>query len=83
LWTAWCFYHNSKFSEMAQYLQKSLRYTPQLPTEIISNWIVFFSQISSQLYNYKLDTYSLSNLPEWQQLIHSIFVYQSPLLSLL
>jgi glycosyltransferase involved in cell wall biosynthesis len=83
LWTAWCFYHNSKFSEMAQYLQKSLRYAPQLPTEIISNWIVFFSQISSQLYNYKLDTYSLSNLPEWQQLIHSIFVYQSPLLSLL
>ena len=78
VWLAWCFYRNGKFSEMAQYLQKSLSYTPQSLTETIAYWIEFFTKVASEHYGYKLNIHSLSNCPEWQQLLHYILIDKSP-----
>jgi len=78
IWLAWNFYRTGNFYEMAQYLHKSLRYRPYSLTETISYWIVMFKNLASECYGYKLNIYSLSNLPEWQQLISSILFSETP-----
>ncbi len=72
LWNSWRLYRAGNFSEMASYLQKSLKYTNATPTEAICTWIELFTKLDRQEGN-DFNAYSLSQLPEWKSLISNIF----------
>ena len=71
VWNAWQAYCQEDLSGMQKWLQESLKYTPFLTTETLLNWVEYFGNFSSAKGHY-LDTYSLINLSEWQQLIDEL-----------
>lgn len=73
---AWLFYRLSCFSEMAQYLYHSLKYTDDLPVKNILNWVEIFSDLS-ECNKVNFDYNKLTDLPEWKALILSTLKYQS------
>jgi len=68
VWNAWQAYCQEDLSGMQKWLQESLQYTPFLTTETVLNWVEYFGNFSSAKGHY-LDTYSLINSAEWQQLV--------------
>jgi glycosyltransferase involved in cell wall biosynthesis len=70
VWIAWRLYYTGHLSEMADYLEKSLQYTPLLRTETIQNWITCFIQYSKQLES-GVNIASLIQSSQWKQLINS------------
>lgn len=68
VWSAWRLYLTDHPAEMKTYLEKSLRYTPFSPTETLLDWINNFSTYAKD-YGRSLDAFSLSNSPEWKQLV--------------
>lgn len=76
-WLGWRLYHTGHMPFMTNYLCKSLTYTPYSKTETVSDWVQYFSSCSLEE-GCELDAYSLSSLPEWQQLIRSFVVTQTP-----
>jgi glycosyltransferase involved in cell wall biosynthesis len=73
VWIAWRLYHTGYFGEMADYLNKSLTYTPYSRTKTVSDWVKNFKRYGIE-YGYKLNIDLLSNSVEWQQLIDSLFL---------
>ncbi|MEG4031091.1 MULTISPECIES: glycosyltransferase [unclassified Microcoleus] len=71
VWNAWQAYCQEDLSAMQKWLQESLKYTPFLNTETLLNWVEYFGNFSSAKGHY-LDTYSLINLAEWQQLVDEL-----------
>jgi glycosyltransferase involved in cell wall biosynthesis len=71
VWLAWQFYQADFPLKTIEYLEKSLFYSPFPPVETVYNWICHFDGYSIS-YGYPLDTYSLSNMPEWKELIEQV-----------
>ncbi|MEG4021723.1 glycosyltransferase [Microcoleus sp. S13C4] len=67
-WLAWRMYRDGHLTEMAQCLEESLQYTPFSPTKTVLNWLESF-QMASEEYGENFDAYSLSKLPEWQEIV--------------
>ena len=67
-WMAWHLYHTGHFQPMAEFLQKSLLYTPYTVAITISDWVHRFTGYC-RAYGYELNLESFYNLPEWKQLI--------------
>ncbi|MGB7890813.1 MAG: glycosyl transferase, partial [Microcoleus sp.] len=71
VWKAWQAYCEKDQSEMQKSLKESLKYTPFLNTETLLNWVEYFGNFSSAK-GHTLDTYSLINSGEWQQLVEEV-----------
>ncbi|MEG3896116.1 MULTISPECIES: glycosyltransferase [unclassified Microcoleus] len=71
VWNAWQAYCQKNLSQMQKSLQESLQYTPFLSTETLLNWVEYFGNFSSAK-GHDLDTYSLINSAEWQQLVEEL-----------
>jgi glycosyltransferase involved in cell wall biosynthesis len=71
VWKAWHAYCQEDLIGMKNRLQESLQCTPFLSTETMLNWIESFGNFSS-LQGHNLDTYSLTNSAEWQQLVEGL-----------
>jgi glycosyltransferase involved in cell wall biosynthesis len=71
VWDAWCSYRKGNSREMALYLEKSLKYQPFLPTEMVLNWLESFANFSRGKGEY-FDPESLTNLSEWELLLSRI-----------
>ncbi|MEG4352393.1 glycosyltransferase [Microcoleus sp. LAD1_D3] len=71
VWNAWQAYCQEDLSGMQKSLQESLKYTPFLTTETLLNWVEYFGTFSSAK-GHNLDTYSLINSVEWQQLVEEV-----------
>ncbi|MDR9402982.1 MAG: glycosyltransferase [Halothece sp. Uz-M2-17] len=68
VWMAGSLYDNGHPQEMAKYLEVSLQYTADTPTEIILHWIESFATEKHQ-YSEQLDTKTLVNQLQWQQAV--------------
>lgn len=82
VWLAWRLYYTEYFPEMAEYLQMSLPYTPYLPTETVANWTRFFREYTAGVGD-ELNICALKNLPEWQQILHTIAHKKTPRVSVI
>ncbi|MGE5658360.1 MAG: glycosyltransferase [Actinomycetota bacterium] len=82
LWLAGRLYDTGYPAQMAQYLQKSLTYTPHSLQKTILEWLELFQKIF-QDYGRQLDIAALRNLPEWQQLIKKISANVNPRVSVI
>lgn len=71
VWLAWRLYHSNNPALMAEYLQKSLKFTLFSPIVTIANWVQIFTESSSFGAGSNLDTEALGNLPEWKQLVRN------------
>jgi glycosyltransferase involved in cell wall biosynthesis len=71
VWKAWHAYCQEDLIGMQKWLQESLQCTPFLSTETLLNWIECFGNFSSSK-GHHLDTYSLTNSAEWQQLVEGL-----------
>jgi len=71
VWNAWQAYCQEDLIGMQKTLQESLKYTPFLTTETLLNWVEYFGNFFSAKGHY-LDTYSLINSAEWQQLVYEL-----------
>lgn len=71
VWDGWQAYQKGELIKMAECLQQSLKYTLFSKTKTISNWLKSFGEFSLEK-GEKLDSHSLSNTPEWQQLVSCI-----------
>ncbi|MEG4089922.1 glycosyltransferase [Microcoleus sp. Pol12B4] len=71
VWNAWQAYCQEDLRAMQKWLQESLKYTPFLTTETLLNWVEYFGNFSSAK-GHNLDTYSLINSAEWQQLVEEL-----------
>ena len=71
VWEGWQAYQKGELVRMAECLQQSLKYTPFSKTKTISNWLKSFGEFSLEK-GEKLDSHSLSNTAEWQQVVNRI-----------
>jgi len=81
-WMAWHLYHTNHPQQMAQFLQKSLLYTPYTVAITISDWVHRFIGYCRG-YGYELDLKNFYNLPEWKQLIAQIIPQNQPRVSVI
>jgi glycosyltransferase involved in cell wall biosynthesis len=70
VWSAWRLYHTGNLTEMARYLEKSLKYKDWNQTfiETTFNWLEYFKSYSSE-YGFELNIYDLTNSLAWQKSI--------------
>jgi len=68
VWKAWHAHHNGDMKGMAHFLKQSLKCTPFSATETVLKWLESFAQFSSEK-GYHLDTNSLINSAEWNELM--------------
>jgi hypothetical protein len=61
---------------MAHSLQKSLNFTPFSATETVVNWLESFGRFSLEKGEY-LDTNSLSNSPQWKELMKRVLAVKT------
>ena len=71
IWDAWNAYRNGKLLQMNAHLQKALKLTTASPSEIILTWLESFSKLSLAQ-GMELDSESLTNSEEWQQLVRQM-----------
>ena len=71
VWDAWYAYQQGNLDKMFQCLKKSVQFTPFLKIETVTDWLDSFSKLSLER-GKQLDTYSLTSLSEWRQLIQNI-----------
>jgi len=71
VWQAWQAYHSGNYEQMANYLQQSLGHASLSRAQAIIDWIENFSRFASAQ-GTELDTYSLTNLAQWQQLVRQV-----------
>ena len=74
VWIAWRLYTRGYLAEMADYLEKSLTYTPDSFTQTISKWVNSFI-FYGQEYEISVDLNHLSQSEHWQQLIIKFINY--------
>jgi flagellar biosynthesis GTPase FlhF len=80
IWEAWCAYQNGDLQQMGQLLKQSLEYTALSKAAIVTNWLETFMQ-NAHHQGLSLDTYALTNSPEWKQLVRRSVVIPSVRLS--
>lgn len=80
VWLAWRLYYTGYFAEMADYLQRSLPYTPYLLTETVAHWTRLFRDYAAGT-GEKLDICALRNLSAWQHLLHTVALTKPPRVS--
>lgn len=80
IWNCWCLYKSGYLTEMADYLDKSLKFSPVSVFKTILDWLYLFRYYAS-LENYLFHPTSLNQLPAWQDLITKILPYGLPLVS--
>lgn len=68
VWQAWQAYNSGNYDQMANYLQQSLGHASLSRAQTMIDWIENFGSLASAQ-GTDLDTYSLTNLPEWQHLV--------------
>jgi hypothetical protein len=68
VWQAWQAYNSGNYGQMANYLQQSLGHASLSRAQAMIDWVENFGRFASAQ-GTDLDTYSLTNLPEWQQLV--------------
>jgi len=71
VWDAWNAYCNGQMPVMKQHLQNSLKLTKTSASETIMNWLESFSKFSVAQ-GFELDSESLTNSLEWQQLMRQV-----------
>ncbi|MCU0546425.1 MAG: glycosyltransferase [Oscillatoriaceae cyanobacterium Prado104] len=71
VWKAWRAYCQQDTIGMQNCLQESLKFTPFLSTETLLHWVESFAKLSLEK-KAELDTYTLINSAEWQQLVNSV-----------
>ena len=76
IWEAWCAYQNGDFQQMARLLKQSLEYTALSKAAVVTNWLETFMQ-NADHQGLSLDTYALTNSPEWKQLVRRSVVIPS------
>jgi glycosyltransferase involved in cell wall biosynthesis len=75
IWVAFLHYEAKQFVEMAGYLRTSLTYNQySTASETIAHWVESFKRSTDNYTGHSFDIYSLTNLPEWQELTKSILV---------
>jgi len=74
VWLGWRMYRDGFMQEMVESLQKSLPYSPFVLTETVAHWLETFKRCSAE-YNHHFDVYSISKLPEWQDLMFTVMNY--------
>ena len=80
IWNCWCLYKSGYFAEMADYLHKSLKFSPVSVLKTICEWLYYFHYYAS-LENYSFNSVSLNKIPEWQLLINQIMPNGLPVVS--
>ncbi|MBE9186785.1 sulfotransferase [Microcoleus sp. LEGE 07076] len=73
VWDAWNAYCNGQLPVMKQHLQNALKLTQTSASETIMNWLESFSKFSVAQ-GLELDSESLTNSLEWQQLMRQVMV---------
>jgi exonuclease VII large subunit len=68
VWKAWHAHHKGDMKGMAHFLKESLKCTPFSATETVLKWLESFAHFSSEK-GYHLDTNSLINSAEWNELM--------------
>ncbi|MEG3882592.1 hypothetical protein QT971_00085, partial [Microcoleus sp. herbarium19] len=68
---AWYAYHTGAMTEMQDSLKQSLKCSPFSPTDTVSNWLERFTKLSEHK-GHNLDTFGLTNLAEWKQLMRLV-----------
>jgi hypothetical protein len=68
VWVAWWMYRDGYWAEMVECLEKSLHYTPFTGTETVLKWLETFRNVSQE-YGIDFNTYALTNLKEWQDIV--------------
>jgi len=76
IWEAWCAYQNGDFQQMARLLKQSLEYTALSKAAVVTNWLETFMQ-NADHQGLSLDTYALTNSPEWKQLVRRSVIIPS------
>lgn len=76
VWQGWQAYNSGNYCQMANYLQQSFSHASLPRAQAIIDWVENFGRFASSQ-GTDLDTYSLTNLPEWQQLVRQV-VRSSP-----
>ena len=71
VWDAWYAYRKGDLARMSQCLHQAVKCTPFSKTKTISNWLKSFGEFSLEK-GEKLDSHSLSNTAEWQQVVNRI-----------
>lgn len=71
LWLAWQFYQAKELTKMVEYLEESCQHSPYSGLRMVFNWLDHFSGYGFS-YGYSLDTYKISQLPEWQKLVENV-----------
>ena len=82
VWQAWQAYNSGNYGQMANYLQQSFSHASLSRGQAIIDWVENFGRFASTQ-GTDLDTYSLTNLPEWQQLVRQAVRSSSAKLSIL
>ncbi|MEB3281104.1 MAG: glycosyltransferase [Lyngbya sp.] len=82
IWLAWHLFHTQNYDQMAEFLQKSLGYTPYTVRITISDWVKRFIG-HCKAYGYQLNLESLRNLPQWKQLISGFLPSPPPKVSVI
>ncbi len=81
-WMGWHLYHTGHFSEMANFLFKSLSHTPYTQRITIADWLKRFTGYC-QSYGYEFEIESFRILPGWQPLIQKILPDKRPRVSVI
>ncbi|MBW4659881.1 MAG: glycosyltransferase [Drouetiella hepatica Uher 2000/2452] len=79
VWSAGRLYGSDRLPEMAQYLRKSLDYTPYLLTETLLDWVNSFATYFSEQGTF-FSAHALTQSEEWQKLVMSIAKSQDSLI---
>ena len=82
VWQAWQAYSTANYGQMTNYLQQSLDHASLSRAQAMIDWIENFGRFAS-VQGTDLDTYFLTNLPEWQQLVRQVVRSLPPKLSIL
>jgi hypothetical protein len=78
VWDAWNALQDGNASKMQEYLELSLRLTPSLRAETPIKWLERFQELSSER-GISIDTHSLTNTSEWNQVMQRIMAPKSRL----
>ena len=68
VWLGWYLYYTQHFSEMTDYLKKSLDYSPFSPIETVINWTESFAVFAAN-WGIEFNIYDLTQRTEWQELM--------------
>lgn len=81
-WMAWRFYYTGHGTKMAEFLKRSLAYTPYTLAITVSDWMHRFMGYGLA-YGEPMDTHSFRKQPQWQQLLLETLPKTTPKVSVI